>query len=106
MQKLAGIASELMNTNTTPANIPSQEPVPDANADFMRQLTPALSVIAQSSRNTGNPERVQLLAALKPFLSPHTRKQIDHAEHLLRMARMAQAATEQLIPQILGGREV
>ncbi|MDO5784838.1 MAG: hypothetical protein Q4P20_07220 [Eubacteriales bacterium] len=125
MQKLAGIASELMGGGNPPpiasqssdyAGPPaksetSSEYQPsfsfpdDLNTDFMRRLAPALSVISQSGKSPANPARFQLLCALKPFVSPHTREQIDHAEHLLRMARMAQTAAEQFMPQLYSGRE-
>ncbi len=123
MQKLAGIASELMgggdpppaapqpsdDAQQPPNSAPEQQPpfsVPDdPNADFLRRLAPALSVISQSGKNPANPARFQLLCALKPFVSPRTREQIDHAEHLLCMARMAQTAAEQFMPQLYSGRE-
>lgn len=125
MQKLAGIASELMGGgNPPPITPPSSDdatlpPKPetsseyqpsfsfpnDLNPDFIRRLAPALSVLSQSGRSPVNPARFQLLCALKPFVSPHTRDQIDHAEHLLRMARMAQTAVEQFMPQLYSGRE-
>lgn len=125
MQKLAGIASELMGGGNPPPGPPQssdgagmpaspdppstyQPPAPfpnDLNPDFMRRLAPALSALSQSGKNAVNPARFQLLCALKPFVSPRTREQIDHAEHLLRMARMAQTAAEQFMPQLYGGRE-
>ena len=125
MQKLAGIASELMgggnpppiaqqhsdnaalqpNSTSHEVNQPAFSIPDDFNADIMRRLAPALSVITQSGNNPANPARFELLCALKPFLSQRTCEQIDHAAHLLRMARMAQTAAEQFMPQLYSSRE-
>ena len=123
MQKLAGIASELMGCGTAPptappdaaASAPNEPPQPDnppafsmpddRSADWMRRLAPVLSAMTQSGTNLANADRFQLLCALKPFLSSRTCEQIDRAAHLLRMARMAQTAAEQCMPQLYSGRE-
>ena len=118
MQKLAGIASQLMGgaaDDAPPAQeqqeqqtSPEQAAQPelpaaggdDPTADFMLRALPAISAIAQSSRRPVCPERARLLDALRPFLSAHTCAQIDRAEHILSAARMTQAAAGQLLPQL------
>lgn len=104
MQKIAGIASELMGS-TSSADPPASTAMPstqssDPIADLMQQAIPALSMLAQNNQNNLNSDRYQLLCALKPFLSSRTCEQIDHAAHLLSMARMARTATGQLLPQL------
>ena len=118
MQKLAGIASQLMGGAADDAP-PAQEQqeqqqspeqavqteLPaaggdDPTADFMLRALPAISAIAQSSRRPVCPERARLLDALRPFLSAHTCAQIDRAEHILSAARMTRAAAGQLLPQL------
>lgn len=107
MQKLAGIASELMN-GTSSDEPCAQDTAPccstdsgtDSTADFMCRAMPVLSAIAQSSRCSADSERSRLLHALKPFLSAHTCAQIERAEHILSAARMTQAAAGQLLPQL------
>ncbi|MDO4173204.1 MAG: hypothetical protein Q4D42_00440 [Eubacteriales bacterium] len=109
MQKIAGIASELMgNTSDDTTKQPLDVPVtaPDISNETIARLLPALSGIAQSSQNLPNPSKRQLLHALRPFLSSDTCAQIDHAEHILSMAQMAKAAAEQFLPQYSGTREV
>ena len=97
MQKIAGLASELMgNTSpneTTPANLPEPS---DSTSELMQRVMPALSALTQNN-TAAHSDRSELLCALKPFLSSHTCTQIDHAEHLVSMARMAQTAVGQLI---------
>ena len=117
MQKLAGIASQLMGStgasgDTPPvpeqpeqSEPPAQAELPaaggdDPTADFMLRALPAISAIAQSSRRPVCPERTQLLDALRPFLSAQTCAQIDRAEHILSASRMTQAAAGQLLPQL------
>ncbi len=108
MQKLAGIASQLMSgTDTSTDALPVQKnpELPAAGGDdptaaFMRRALPAISAIAQSSHGSLCPERSRLLHALRPFLSAQTCAQIDRAEHILSAARMAQSAAGQLLPQL------
>ena len=106
MQKIAGIASELMgNTSSSNNAVPAPTSPPqqsDATTDLMQRMMPALSMLAQNSQRDLHSNRFQLLCALKPFLSPHTCAQIDHAEHILSMARMTQTAINQILPQLYG----
>jgi hypothetical protein len=53
---------------------------------------------------TPDSARLQLLTALKPFLSASAGEQIDHATRLLSMARMAKTAAGQILPH--GTQEV
>ena len=56
-----------------------------------------ISTISQSGHTPCNPAKQQLLDALRPFLSPSTCAQIDHAEHIVSMAQMAKAAQALLL---------
>lgn len=77
MQKLSGMAAELMHGTSAPS-APSAEDV-----------APPRRV---------NASRAELLHALRPFLSEETCAQIAHAERILSMARMAKTAAQQFLP--------
>lgn len=96
MQKLAGIASELMQSSGAPAP-PAQES-PSLDESFT-QLLPIISAISQSGQTLCHPARQQLLDALRPFLSSATCAHIDHAEHIVSMAQMAKTAQTLLLQQ-------
>lgn len=102
MQKIAGMASQLMQNmpdtakTQAPSAMPQTAPAsPDPTAALLQQAIPAISAIAQSGQQA-NPARIQLLHAIKPFVSSDACAQIDHAERILSMARMAKAAASQL----------
>lgn len=78
MQKLSGMAAELMHGASSPSDDLSAE---DAAAP--RRV---------------NASRTELLHALRPFLSEKTCTQIAHAERILSMARMAKTAVRQFLP--------
>lgn len=124
MQKLASMAAEVMGGMTPPpadfssasetdapqqSALPSAAPAslprtPDPTVDIMTKAMPVLSVIAQSGSKLARPERIQLLTALKPFVSPKTCAEIDHAERILSMARMTKTAAAEVLPQLSNGR--
>ncbi|HBI64800.1 MAG TPA: hypothetical protein DDX51_06750 [Clostridiales bacterium] len=85
VEKLSGLASELMGGGAPPP----PPPMPPVSPQPM----PPMSGL---SMKTGG-KRMQLLTALKPFLSSHTCSQIDHAVHILSMARMARTAATQFV---------
>lgn len=85
VEKLSGLASELMGGGAPPP----PPPMPPVSSQPM----PPMSGL--SMKTGGN--RMQLLTALKPFLSSHTCSQIDHAVHILSMARMARTAATQFV---------
>lgn len=76
MQKLSGIAAELMGSPSASPNAPADAAAPPHPAN----------------------SRAELLHALRPFLSEETRTQIAHAERILSMARMAKTAARQVLP--------
>ena len=78
MQKLSGMAAELMHGTSAPSDDPSAE---DA-----------------APPRRANASRAELLHALRPFLSEETCAQIAHAERILSMARMAKTAARQFLP--------
>ncbi|MCD8355542.1 MAG: hypothetical protein LUE11_03080 [Clostridia bacterium] len=108
MQKIAGIASELMGNADHPQPPPAQAAshIPEQSDEWMNRILPVLSGIAHNGQKQHHPERRELLHALRPFLSSSTCAQIDHAEHILSMAQMVKTAAEQLLPQYSGQREV
>ncbi len=78
MQKLSGMAAELMHGTSAPSDdLSTGDAVPPRRA---------------------NASRAELLHALRPFLSEETCTQIAHAERILSMARMAKTAARQFLP--------
>ncbi len=75
MQKLSGMAAELLGSTAAPEE-PADAAVPPHHAN----------------------SRAELLHALRPFLSQDTCAQIAHAERILSMARMAKTAARQFLP--------
>lgn len=93
VEKLSGLASELMGGGAPPP----PPPVPPVSSQPMRPVSPQpMPPMPGMSMKTGG-KRMQLLTALKPFLSSHTCSQIDHAVHILSMARMARTAATQFV---------
>ena len=85
VEKLSGLASELMGGGAPPP----PPPMPPVSPQPM----PPMSGL---SMKTGG-KRMQLLTERTPFLSAHTCSQIDHAVHILSMARMARTAATQFV---------
>lgn len=77
MQKLSGMAAELMHGTSAPSAPSTEDAAPPRRA---------------------NASRAELLHALRPFLSEETCAQIAHAERILSMARMAKTAARQFLP--------
>ena len=77
MQKLSGMAAELMNGASAPSDSPEDNAV---------------------APRRSHASRAELLHALRPFLSEETCAQIAHAERILSMARMAKTAARQFLP--------
>lgn len=78
MQKLSGMATELMHGTSAPSD--------------------DLSTGDAAAPRRTNASRAELLHALRPFLSEETCTQIAHAERILSMARMAKTAARQFLP--------
>ncbi len=78
MQKLSGMAAELMHGTSAPSD--------------------DLSTGDAAAPRRTNASRAELLHALRPFLSEETCAQIAHAERILSMARMAKTAARQFLP--------
>lgn len=103
MQKLAGIASEIMQQSGSPALSQESSSGPPSGSssgpsdELLTRLLPMISAISQSGQTPCNPSKRQLLDALRPFLSSATCAQIDHAEHIVSMAQMAKAAQAMLM---------
>ena len=70
MQKLSGMAAQLLGSD---ADAPAETAAPPRGTDAAR---------------------IQLLHALRPFLSENTRAQIAHAERILSLARMTKTGSE------------
>lgn len=81
MQKLSGMAAQLLGSD---ADAPAETAAPPRGTDAAPRGTDAA--------------RIQLLHALRPFLSENTRAQIAHAERILSLARMTKTAVRQVLP--------
>lgn len=84
---------------------PSEAPPPyrppsggvyDPSAELMHKAMPVLMQIARSGQNAVSPEKLELLNAVKPFVTDSVGAQIDHGLRLVSLARMARAAMKQL----------
>ena len=80
MQKLMGAAETLMGNGAAPPPPPSEE-APKEEA--------ATPVSAKHEAKAGNNERIALLCALRPYLSPERRKSADQLIQMLKMIKMA-----------------
>ena len=63
----------------------------DPSADLMRRAMPVLGRIAQRGQTAVNPQKRALLNAVKPFVNPDIRTQIDRGMRLVSLACMATA---------------
>lgn len=84
----------------------SGAPSYDPSADLMRKAMPVLSRIAQTGQTAVNPEKRNLLNAVKPFVGDSVAVQIDHGMRLVSLARMAHAAMGQLGGQTSEGQPI
>lgn len=78
----------------------------DPSADLMRKAMPVLSRIAQTGQTAVNPEKRNLLNAVKPFVGESVAVQIDHGMRLVSLARMAHAAMGQFGGQMSEGQPI
>ena len=63
----------------------------DPSADLMRRVMPVLGRIAQRGQTAVDPQKRALLNAVKPFVNPNIRTQIDRGMRLVSLACMATA---------------
>lgn len=80
---------------STPSPRPPSGGGYDPSAELMRKAMPALAQIARSGQNAVSPEKLELLNAVKPFVTDSVGAQIDHGLRLVSLARMARAAMKQ-----------
>ncbi|MGN1007909.1 MAG: hypothetical protein ACI4PV_03100 [Butyricicoccus sp.] len=68
----------------------------DPSAELMQKAMPVLAEIAKSGHDAVSREKLNLLSAVKPFVTDSVGAQIDHGLRLVSIARMARAAMKQL----------
>ena len=95
MKKITAIASELSAPAKSAA--PAAESRSDPSAELLQRAVPLLSSIAQSGQHAADPDRLRLLAAIKPFVSSATASELDHAARMLSVAHMARTAAVQIL---------
>lgn len=82
-------------SGTSFADASSTPPPPsdtyDPSADLMRRAMPVLGRIAQRGQIAVTPQKRALLNAVKPFVDPSIRAQIDRGMRLVSLAYMATA---------------
>lgn len=95
MEKLMGVAQNLMGGSTAKpqASPPPEEAVPtgsESRADSSRESkeTGGFPLLA-SSLQAGNGERIALIRALRPYLSPERRRTADSLIKMLTMLKLA-----------------
>lgn len=118
MKKITAIASEFAGgaqqqsdasapSPSIPTGAPLSDGTPDPAAELMQRAIPLLSSIAKSGQNAGDPDRLRLLTALKPFVSASTATQLDRAARLMSVAHMTRtAAVQMLAPDSSSAKEV
>lgn len=68
----------------------------DPSADLMHTVMPVIASLARSGQQAVDPQKRDLLRALKPFVGVQAARQIDHGLKLVTLARMAETAMGQL----------
>lgn len=66
----------------------------DPTADMMARVMPTVQRVMASGQGAIDPQKRQLLGAIKPFLGETAALQIDHGMRLVALARMARAAIQ------------
>lgn len=99
MQKLMGAAETLMGNNTLPSRPRGEEEEqkaafaneteePQGTKGKTNEASDA-SVSVRHEKKVGNDERIALLCALRPYLSPERRKTADQLIQMLKMMKVA-----------------
>lgn len=83
MQKLMGAAETLMGNSASPSSPPKEAP------EEVPKEAPAAIVTAKHEKKAGSDERIALICALRPYLSPERRKSADQLIQMLKMMKMA-----------------
>lgn len=89
-------------TPAAPAAAVPPEPAPQAMppdplaASVMAKALPVISAVAESGRHAVRAERINLLNALRPFVSDSIGEQMTHAVKLVSLAKMAKTAMGEL----------
>ena len=79
MNKISGIISAIGNENDSPSTAAA---MPD-NAELLMKMSEIMSKVSESDDNG-----VNLITALKPYLSPQRAKSADKAIKLLKLTRI------------------
>jgi hypothetical protein len=113
MKKITALAGEFAGSapsSASPASSPAKNPAPSETADpaaeLMQRAVPLLSSIVKSGQSLADSDRIRLLTALKPFVSPSTAAQFDRAIRLLSVAHMTRTAAVQVLAPNSPAKEV
>ncbi len=87
MEKLMGVARNLMG-ETPPQEDPAPAEAPAASPPQEESRGPSLPTLA-ASLQAGNAERIALIRALRPYLSPERRQTADSLVRMLGMLKLA-----------------
>ena len=89
--KLMGAAQSLMGNSAVPsAKEEKTEETPAERMAVKAEATaPAALSKRQDGRNGGNAERIALLSALRPYLSPERKQTADSLIYMLKMMKLA-----------------
>lgn len=105
LQQIMQLASNVMektgNTPSEPPPSPEPPPTPFSPPGGLNTgggSSPLLQSLLRGTGAPGDANRIQLLNALKPFISDSAGDQLEHAARLLRTARMVRSAATQFLP--------
>lgn len=87
MEKLMGAAETLMGEKITPSDKSSSAPTSEAPPE-PTQATAALRPLPPKEKHGGGDDRIALLTALRPYLSPERRKSADNLIRMMKMMKL------------------
>jgi len=97
MEKLMGVAQNLMGGQSTESKAPppaqeataASKEAPSSDSSAQESKEAAAIPLLASSLQAGNGERIALIKALRPYLSPERRRTADSLIKMLNMLKLA-----------------
>lgn len=91
MQQIMSLAQSMNGSNSAPSPPPSAPPPPKAPALFDAPIDPSLlsKIAGLMQRGSIDQDQMQLLKALRPYLSGQKLQKLERAMHAARMAGIA-----------------
>lgn len=86
MEKLMGAAEKLMGSSKTPSSSTQEKEQEEEKKEEQAQ---AAHAPVRHEKKASNEDRIALLCALRPYLSPERRKSADSLIRMLKMMKLA-----------------